>query len=363
MKIFLALIILLSSTAFALEVDEKLTARIVRTSETRKTVMINRGTEDGLVEGDHAKFIVTAGIVARGVCIRVSPTRSVWSIYRLVNADFIVNDSVMSIKITPPVKVTKDETKTIVQEDTPTSVTSGDGSELGIPLADGANDLDKNMALGDEASDLKAMEGETKVSSIIPEKNIELFGILNISGLTGSTKTDTGENTFNNSQSYHHIGLGGEIYARKEREWYSHFSLIASANIMRLNNQGYNGASSTNEVTEFSFGTNWHPTKLPSQTMEFIPYIHLSFNVGTVSSTIKPGTEGNGTTDELSANGGTQGYSVGFGYKYYVAKGFGMRVLLDYYFRTENYKADDRGDQFNKNVGGPRFMVGLGYRF
>jgi hypothetical protein len=125
MKIFLSLVIIFSMSAFALEVDEKLTVRVIRTSETRKTIMINRGTEDGLVEGDHAKFIVTAGIVARAVCVKVSPTRSVWSVYRLVNADFIVNDSVMSIKITPAVKVTKDETQALVQEDTPTRVSVG----------------------------------------------------------------------------------------------------------------------------------------------------------------------------------------------------------------------------------------------
>src|SRR6476469_843304 len=99
-------VLLYSLSAFSLEVAEKLTVRILKTSESRKTVMLNRGTEDGLVEGDHARFLVTAGIVARAVCVKVAPTRSVWSIYRLVNADFLVNDSVMTIKITPPVKIT-----------------------------------------------------------------------------------------------------------------------------------------------------------------------------------------------------------------------------------------------------------------
>ncbi len=133
MKI-ICFLFLLPVLSHALEVDEKLTIRLLKTSESKKTTMINRGTEDGLVEGDHAKFIVTAGIVARAVCIKVSPTRSVWSIYRLVNADFIANDSVMTLKITPAVKITKDETQAIVQEDTPSQVT-GDPSKLGIPLA------------------------------------------------------------------------------------------------------------------------------------------------------------------------------------------------------------------------------------
>jgi opacity protein-like surface antigen len=358
MKIFLGLILVISFCAFALEVDEKLTVRVIRTSETRKTLMINRGTEDGLVEGDHAKFIVTAGIVARAVCIKVSPTRSVWSVYRLVNADFIVNDSVMTIKIAPPVKITKDETQAIVQEDTPTKVTSGD---LGIPLADGAQDIPAAGEDNISATDLKALESEE--TSAIPEKNMEVFGVLNISGLTANTKTSTGDNSFNNSQSSHHIGLGGELYSRREREWYSHFSLQAMANLMRNNSQAYNGASATNDNTDLSLGVNWHPTKLPSQTMVFIPYLHASFNIGTVKSTYKSGTEGNGVDRELSASGSTSGFAVGFGYKFYTKMGFSVRALADYYMRSEKYKQDDLSNTFNKTVGGPRLMLGIGYRF
>lgn len=364
MKLFLFLTLLMMNSAFALEVDEKLTVRILRTSETRKTLMVNRGTEDGLVEGDHAKFITTAGIVARAVCIRVSPTRSVWSVYRLVNADFIVNDSVMSIKITPPVKITKDETKTLIQEDTPTTVATGGVAPIGVPLADGAEDLGTPVA-GDVATsdaDLKTLIDDEP--SIIPEKNIEAFGIINIAGLTANTKTDGGDDSFNNSQSYHHIGLGGELYAQREREWYSRWSLVGSLNIIRMNSQSFSGAGVTNDLTEFSIGTNWHPTKLPSATMQFIPYIHLSFNVGTVKSTFKPGIETSGNTEELESNGGSQGFAAGFGYKFYTSRGFGARILLDYYMRSEKYEEiEDSGVKFTKTVGGPRFMIGLGYRF
>lgn len=359
MKILLALIIALSSSAFALEVDEKLTVRILKTSESKKTIMINRGTEDGLVEGDHAKFIVTAGIVARAVCVRVSPTRSVWSVYRLVNADFIVNDSVMSIKITPPVKITKDESRALVKEDTPTSVSVGDPSKLGIPLADGANDLDRNAPLTDDPDDLRAL-GTSSEPSIIPEKNIEVFGVLNISGLTASTKTDSSD-SFNNSYGYHHIGLGGEWYPRNERSWYSHFSLVGSINIMRQDSQSYNGNANTNDLTEFSVGANWHPTTLPSVTMTFIPYIHLGLTMGSAKSTSK--TQVNGAEEELSANGSTSGFSIGAGYKFFTARGFGARILLDYYMRSEKYDEDDKLNQFSRTVGGPRFMVGFGYRF
>jgi hypothetical protein len=357
MRIFFALLVIFSTNVLGLEIDEKLTVRILGTSESRKTVMINRGIEDGLAEGDHAKFIVTAGIVARGVAIKVSPTRSVWSIYRLVNADFIVNDGVMSIKISPPVKVTQDETKKLVQDDTPTKAEGESPKDLGIPLANGADDLGPGV---DETEELSAMKSDEAL--IIPERNREIFAIVNISGLSAETSSETGSDSSSHSQSYHHIGLGGEIYSQNERQWYSSLSLFGALNLMRLNNQSYNGSSSTNNLTEFSFGSNWHFSKLPSLTSDFIPFLHFAIHLGSIKSSYTEGSE-NSSVDSLSSSGGTTGFSVGFGYKFFTQKGYGARVLLDYYSRVESYKEDEQLNKFSKSVRGPRFMVGLGYRF
>ncbi|HXH30205.1 MAG TPA: hypothetical protein VNJ01_05280 [Bacteriovoracaceae bacterium] len=358
MKTFALFLLLLPVCAFSLEVDEKLTVRLVKISESRKTLMVNRGTEDGLVEGAHAKFIVTAGIVARGVCVKVSPSRSVWSIYRLVNADFVVPDSVMTIKITPAVKITKDETQAIVEEDTP-AVAAGEATTLGIPLAEGAQDI--GPVGTDNLTDLKALE-DSNVPVLIAERNKEVFGLLNISALSATTKTETGADSFTGSQSNHHIGLGGELYAQKEREWYSRFSLQAALNIMRQNNQAYNGSASTNDITEFSLGANWHPTKMPSQTMSFIPFLHASFHLGSVESNYFTGSENPGGTD-LTAAGKSAGFALGFGYKFYTHRGFGVRALLDYYSRAEMYDKDAASNAFTKTVAGPRLMLGISYRF
>ncbi len=358
MKIFLLCLLMIPTFAFGLEVDEKLTIRIVKTSDSRKTIMVNRGTEDGLVEGDHARFIVTAGIVARAVCVKVTPMRSVWSVYRLVNADFILPDAVMSLKITPPVKITKDETQAIVKEDTPTQVT-GDPQALGIPLADGAQDLDQ--ATGVMASD-KELE-DLEVTSSIASKNIEVFGNLNVSALASSTETDDGTVTSKNSQSSHHFGMGAELYSTRERQWYSRFSLMGALNLMRNNSQSYNGGGVENDVTEFSGGVNWHPFTLPSSSNEFIPFFHFALNIGTVKSVASTPATGGSAAIESSVNGKTQGFEFGFGAKYYTARGFGVRALLDYYYRSETYSADDFGQKFNKKVSGPRLILGLSYRF
>ncbi len=356
MKI-LVVLLLLPLFAHALEVDEKLTVRIIRTSESRKTLMINRGTEDGLVEGDHARFIVTAGIVARAVCVKIAPTRSVWSVYRLVNADFVVNDAVMTIKITPPVKITKDETQAIVQEDVPTKVAT-DPATLGIPLADGAQDITTEADLRDEA-DLR----ETEITTIV-ERNWEVFGNFNISGLSSTAKVDNG-NSFKNSQATHHIGFGGELYAQNERAWYSRFSLLGSVDIMRLNAQSYSGEAVQNDVTEFSFGTNWHPGSMPSSVLTLIPFFHLSAHFGSVRSQYEHGFGVNNDVEDFDATGSTSGIALGFGYKFYTSKGFGARALVDYYTRNERFKRDDQipSVQADRTVTGPRFMMGISYRW
>lgn len=359
MKLFLILAALgFSLQAFSLEVDEKLTVRLLKVSESRKTLMVNRGTEDGLVEGDHARFLVTAGIVARAVCIKVAPTRSVWSVYRLVNADFIVNDSVMTIKITPPVKITKDDSQALVQDDTPTKLPA-DPQAVGIPLAEGAQDIVPGTDSMDGISDgdIRGLEDVT-----IVEKNFEVFSFLNISGLSAITKADVGDKKFSNSQSSHHIGFGGELYSRRERQWYSRFTLLGAVSLMRTNAQSYNGFSATNDITEFTIGTNWHPGKMPSATYQFIPFFHLGLNIGSVRSSVSQGLTAT-TTDDRTANASSNGFQIGFGYKYYTREGFGARAIVDYYARNEKFKRDEDDNSFDRTTAGPRFMMGISYRW
>lgn len=358
MKLLLAICLLVPTLVWGLEVDEKLTVRVLKTSESRKTLMINRGTEDGLVEGDHARLIVTAGVVARAVSIQVSPTRSVWSVYRLVNADLIVNDAVMTLKITPPVKLTKDESQKLVEEDVPTRA-ANEPVALGIPLAEGAEDLDSApVASTVDAAELASLEETT-----IAQRNVEVFGNLNFAGLTAKTTGSGNVGSYSGSMANHHIGLGGEIYPRQEGKWFSRFSLLAGLNLIRSNSQAYDGTKTENDATEVELGVNWHLDRMPSATNHFIPFIHFGLGFGQAKSTYEggPGVTGVGQSDD--ATGSTTSFSVGYGYKYYTRTGIGFRMMVDYYQRAEKYKADDSGASFDRTVNGPRFMFGMSYRF
>lgn len=351
-------LLIASSLAHALEIDERLTLRILNTSDTKKTLLINRGTEDGLVEGNHAKFFVSAGVVARGVCVKVSPSRSVWSIYRLVNADFIVKDTVMNLKIAPPVKITQDESRMVVQEDVPTQVNNDDPASLGIPLAEGAQDLAPGAAIGTEIiskEELAALRAMGKGN--LRDQNYEVWVGLNFSSL--SSKTDSGSSTaeFDGGDVQSQFTLGGEYYFKDEREWWARFSPYGFVSNQRKGILGYSGGEQNESVTEFGGGLNWHPWDVPSVVNEFIPFFTFSLAWGNAISTAETGT-----TDR-EARGSTFSRSIGAGLKFYTQRGFGARAVLDYYLRDDSLKEEISNLTWNRTNVGPRLWVGLSYRW
>lgn len=107
------LLFLLSGQSFALPIDSKVLGRILGISESKRTVLVNRGGEHGLEEGNHAKISLPSGMVARGIIVKLSPGRSVWSIYRFFDEDKISNNMVYTFKIAEPVKLTSDETRAL----------------------------------------------------------------------------------------------------------------------------------------------------------------------------------------------------------------------------------------------------------
>jgi hypothetical protein len=154
-RLFMIFFLLLGSSAKtlrALEIDEKLTLRFLKVSTTKKTVLINRGAEDGLVVGDHAKFYISSGIIARGVVEKVSPSRSIWSMYRLVEPNDVTEGKVLNLKIASPVKITTDSTKSIKEEAIPGSEKRSESESVKN------NNTSKENAKAIDAQDMKELE-------------------------------------------------------------------------------------------------------------------------------------------------------------------------------------------------------------
>lgn len=340
----------------ALEVDEKITLRFLRMSSSKKTVLINRGLEDGLAEGDHAKFYVESGVIARGVLVKVSPSRSVWSIYSLSKPEEVILERVVNLKISTPVKLTQDNTKMISKNDSPENSL--------VPLAQDAYD-DPSVELNDnEKKELKDMEESSNVvvnSGMFAQKNLEVWGMIHFTGL-GSTSSLGDQVSNSGDSSSVDLSIGFEKYFTAMTNWINNISVHALFFNSSKNVQTLEGSQSTISAREVGVGVNYHLFNTPNSFGKVIGHISATYGIGLVSDLITIKTLNSEETPK-EFEGSSNFVSLGFGIKYYAYNGFGLKMLFDYYQRGEYYVVENSEDDFTKNVSGPRFQVGLSYRW
>lgn len=355
MNKMILIFLLLSFNAFSLEIDEKLTLRILRVSDSKKTVLINRGLEDGLAEGDHAKIFLTTGVVARGVVTKVSPTRSVWSLYRLVTPEVIKEDTVMNLKITPAVRVTEDDTKMITKEPV---VDSPAPDKLDIPLAEGADDVERTA----DGQEVKALMVEQPVSLLL--RNYEAYGFINFSSLSGTSKAQNADTPATMGQDNYNFNLGGSYYFTNEAAWYSRFSLGVFWNYEKNLTSSAEGNHSNMTVVEYGVLTDWHPIFRPWVTETFIPFVEMGMGRGSISTNYKnTNTATNATAVDLTST--LSSFSMGLGAKYYFRNAFGVKFLVDYYARSASFPGvTNTGNiSYEYAVNGMRTFIGISYRW
>jgi len=357
MKKTLFLFLLLTSFASnALNVDEKLTIRILSLSKSKKTALVNRGIEDGLVVGDHAKFFLTTGVIARAVVVKASPSRSIWSLYRLIDSKSVVSNKVMNIKIASPLKLTSDPTKALMADSSSTVDT------INIPMAEGADDMPKelddsekaDMAGLSEASDAPA---PMMMPGGFSNKTLEIFGVLNLTSLSGTW--EKGDNSNTSSSSAVDVGAGIEKYFNS-RGFLRNLSFNAFVS-SRSMSSGFEIASKTSWF-EYGIGANYHFLNSPLSYGRMIGFAGVTFGLGTVSTEVTTTTTGGGTTTSDPQEGSSNFFSVGGGVKYNLSNGFGARVNLDYFKSGASFEFDN-DDSLAVNIGGPRLRFGLSYRW
>ena len=134
MIIFLLLATLYSSTTFALAIDQKLQATILDVSNTKKTILINRGAEDKLALKDFAKISDTqTGLFARATLVKLAPHRSIWSIYKIYHEKLIFKGKQATFKIIAPVPLTSDKTRALKPKDEYIEPSSTSEDFIGTP--------------------------------------------------------------------------------------------------------------------------------------------------------------------------------------------------------------------------------------
>nr|BDT28265.1 hypothetical protein BHI3_17310 [Bacteriovorax sp. HI3] len=374
----------------ALEIDEKLTLRFLKVSSSKKTVLVNRGGEDGLVVGDHAKFFITAGVVARGVAEKVSPSRSVWSLYRIVDPNEITQDKVLNLKIATPVKITDDPSKSLKEEPIPGGTETmnvednsadGAGSDE-IVVSDADKDelkglgLEEDMSVGTTKSvpsKTVSSSKKTKSAPVIEEsapvyssntsKTWEAWGTLYVNSLSGTVESDTTTSSSTAaSGSTIDFSAGIEKYFLTSSSFFKEFSLSLFAHKRTI--ETGDDVKSTSDWFEYGVGANYHFYNSAASVNKLIGYGALTAGKG--SASVKSVSTTGGVATENTTDGTNTFFSVGVGAKYILNNGFGVRAILDYYHSSEEFEFDDgAGGTFvsTRTLAGPRVQFGLSYRF
>lgn len=347
----------------ALEIDEKLTTRFLKISNSNRTVLINRGLEDGLVVGDHAKFFLTTGVIARGVVVKASPTRSIWSVYRVVNRDKLYKDLAVNIKITNPVEITEDPTKSLYATSAQTNVqvARGDTSKLSM----GASELSEDQAELASVGDVSTVSSFMGAPTIDRTRSWEIYGLVNFSSGSGVTNEEDGQEFTGNGVAMD-FSIGIEKYFSKSRGFLQQLSVFALVHSGSRTMTSLNGQSIEESVFEYGGGLHYHFLSSPFALSRFIPFVGASFGIGSVSNQTK--FVGNNTANEDGpvSDGSNSFLSFGGGMKYYTQSGIGFRALIDLYTRNETYVFEEDGKEdteVTRAVSGPRIQLGLAYRW
>jgi hypothetical protein len=353
MNKILLIFCIISMNLFALDVDEKLTIRILRTSSSKKTILINRGQEDGLVKGDHAKFYLAEGVLARGELMKLSPQRSVWAIYRLIDSDEIKEEAVLNLKVTPKYKITSDPSKSIIKDDVPATITS-DPESLGIPLADGARDLTP-----EEKALLQKTEDMMLASVSLREKLHEVGLGLSWGQMSGTSTGSIQGNDENTTAQQVNFQIFYERYFENEVSWYGRSSIGAEIITRQLSQSTFEGSriDETQQILDFSVSI--YPGSLPNSTEQFIGFAFFHTGIGTVTSGVTP--RGSSSTEQSS--GGLVTYGLGGGVKYFTRHGYGLKIKGDYSIVGEEFGADSNNVDWVRSQTGLNFNLAISKRF
>ena len=340
-SIFLLITIIYSSNVMSLEIDEKLTTRIMEVSSTKKTILLNRGLEDGLVVGDHAKIFLTSGVIARAIVVKASPRRSIWSIYRLISPDKIIANKVVNIKVTSPLTITEDSSRTIHPPQTSPDVNALDD----IPKLN-----------NEEENDLHSLGNSSHPHNdgIPMDRSFEAWGMIHLNSFSGSTGSNV-----KTTLSDLNLSIGVEKYLNPiKRNFLKNISFSVFYHYSKSLTASINGDSTGNLAHEFGAGISWHFLAPALSYHRPIAFVQGTYGIGRVEDISQVYD-----TEQYVLEGVDNFFSLGAGLKYYAMKGWGGRILADFYNRNEHYTMESSNQGKSKQFNGMRIMLGLAWRF
>ena len=341
LKIFIiSFLIIQTRPGFCLSPGDKLHVQILDTSKTKRTILLNRGLSAGLTIEEHGNFYLDEGLIARGVAIKVSPSRSVWAIYLIYKKEHLFNKSKLQLKITNKMKLTDDKSKMLK----PAINISG---EEEYQLSRDAGKLLNKMSKEEKEEFTRfEVQANNQSQGLFENKNSDIWLIWDLDLLKTITKTNNTSNSSNTlSLKY---ALGYEKYLDK-------FINKASLSIFLLEEYTSTTASSNRtreNIIEIGVGPSWHFFNDPMFYGYIIGFTYAHFGIGTMSYKAN-----NKSFNSTSTNFMT----LGLGFKYYLIKGLGARIMFEYISRNKKLYIN-KTDKTDINVNGLQFHLGISYR-
>ncbi len=369
----LFLTLLPAINSLALEIDEKLTLRVLEVSSSKKTLLVNRGLEDGLVVGDHAKFFLTKGVIARGVVVKASPARSIWAVYRIISPDDILKNNVINIKISSAVKITDDKTKSIrglytADSDIgePSDINQGDKittSKLAGSDSDEVSALMKDGDMTEENTSIKDIPiGKSPIAKMGRSSHgLEIYSLLSLSSLAGTYSNESGD--FDAQSSSMNFSIGMEKYFPESTSFFRNISL--KAHYSMTNSSAGSGVNNITSITDMGGGVSYYFGNGPFVTNSLMFFADANFGISTVSLEVQDNVSSTASNTSGTLEGSGSFISVGLGTKYLMNNELGFIAKLDYYQGASSFDVEVNNEVVSEefSLSGPRVMFGLSYRF
>lgn len=353
MKTIWILFFFFSSGLYSLEVDTKLTVRVLKTSKTKKTILINKGRSDDLVLGDHAKFFVSEGVVARAVVVELSKKRSVWSVYRVINGDLINANEIMNIKITTKMKLTNDPLSVISKDSSYSETVDGKVADKEFHVY---SDLFDDGAIPQTPTIAREIKTETDID--MSDKKIELGATIGFQSFSSEVSGTTSNSSYSGSEFVNNILVNLEYY-RERTGFFGYFQYLQESLL------SFDGAITDSSSLEFGGGMNFYLFADPHKSNHLISYLTIGGGIGTITDTFSGGELSPSAQNTIEVSGSTMALFGGFGMKYFLPNGFGMRFLIDVYRRKDSFNDDFptiTTEDWSRVRLGPRLLVGISYR-
>ena len=303
----------------AIEIGEKYEVTILDSSQSKRTILLNRGLSSGLTIENHANFYDDVGPIARGVAIEVAPMRSVWALYTVEDISKIASNSKVKMKITSPVKLTKDQSKMI----RPAIAISDE--ETYSPSPDARHFYNKLPTVIKSEFEIEKEREDEKNKGLFSQRYHEVWGVVDFA-LFDTSEGLVNSSIKNSSTLDIEYLLGYEYYIGKYIKELS-FNLFLHEEYRTYRQE--NEQKSRINFLEIGLGPDWHFYHDPMAYGDLIGHGYFHFGFGTMDS----------EAVSAASEGDTSFIAVGIGGKYYLSSGLGMRLAIEY-----NYSKKDLVD-------------------